>query len=250
MHSTILLIDDDLKFLANAKEAIVAAGFDCDVCSESDTAVSLFSSKSYDGIVCDVLIPYQGVREGGLLLMKEFSAKNPSASLVLVSQFVTAKWVNLFAGVASYAFVEKGENTVPDLLCEINRIVKSRFVFVCMPFQREFDNLYEAAIKPVVEECGYKCVRADEIEHNSTILGQIIDRIEGCHLVIAEMTNSNPNVMYEVGYAHASGKDVVLLTNSVSKMPFDVRGINHIVYEGRVGALKEKLRARLRAMRR
>ena len=53
---------------------------------------------------------------------------------------------------------------------------------------------------------------------------------------------------YEVGYAHALGKEVILLTQRADDLPFDLRGFNHIVYEGRITVLKEKLAQRLKAM--
>jgi CheY-like chemotaxis protein len=248
MKTTILIIDDERLFLTRCARAMKKAGYECDLCESAEDAYDKFQRRIYDGIVCDMLIPFRGVREGGLLLAREFSSKYPTSCMVLVSQFVTAKWVNQFAGFPNHAFVEKRKTVLEDLIREIGRIVKTKFAFICMPFAQQFEDFYEEGIKPVVLECGFKCVRADEIEHNKGILDVVYDQIKSAHIVVADMTGRNPNVYYEVGYAHALGKEVVLLTQRADGLPFDLRGFNHIVYGGRITVLKQKLAQHLKAM--
>jgi nucleoside 2-deoxyribosyltransferase len=91
-------------------------------------------------------------------------------------------------------------------------------------------------------------VRADELEHNRGAVQVVYDQIQSAHLVVADMTGRNSNVYYEVGYAHALGKDVILLTHRAEDLPFDLRGFNHIVYDGRITILKDKLAQRLKAI--
>jgi hypothetical protein len=59
------------------------------------------------------------------------------------------------------------------------------------------------------------------------------------------MTGRNPNVFYEVGYAHALGKIVVLLTQDVNDIPFDFKHRQHIVYGGQIDTLRKELSAKL-----
>ncbi len=248
MKTTILLIDDEIAFLNRCATAMQMCGYDCELCQNADDAFDKFQHRLYDGIVCDILIPFRGMREGGLVLAREFSLRYPTACMVLMSQFVTAKWVNQFAGFPNHAFVEKGPNVIDDLVHEIGRIVKTKFAFVCMPFAQEYENFYEAGIKPVIQECGFKSVRADEVEHSKGIMAVVYEHIEAAHIIVADMTGRNPNVYYEVGYAHALGKNVILLTQRADDLPFDLRGFNHIVYEGRITVLREKLAQRIKAI--
>jgi CheY-like chemotaxis protein/nucleoside 2-deoxyribosyltransferase len=248
MKTTILVIDDERDFLNRCATAMQAAGYDCELCESAEQAHDKFQQRIYDGIVCDILIPFHGIRDGGLVLAREFASKYPTSCMVLVSQFVTAKWVNQFAGFPNHAFVEKGETVIEDLIQEIGRIAKTKFAFVCMPFAQEFEDFYDSGIKPVVLECGFKCVRADELQHNKGILEVVYDRIKSAHIVVADMTGRNPNVYYEVGYAHALGKEVVLLAQRADDLPFDLRGFNHVIYESRITVLKEKLNQRLKSM--
>jgi CheY-like chemotaxis protein len=248
MKTTILVIDDEREFLTRCATAMKMAGYDCELCETAEDAYDKFQQRTYDGIVCDILIPFRGAREGGLVLAREFSSKYPASCVVFVSQFVTARWVNELAGFPNHAFLEKGNTVLEDLVHKIGRIAKTKFAFVCMPFSPKFDDLYQLGIKPVVEAFAFKCVRADKLEHNRGILEVVYDHIATAHLIVADMTGRNPNVYYEVGYAHALGKDVVLLTQRAAELPFDLRGFNHIVYEGRITVLKEKLAQRLKAM--
>ena len=59
------------------------------------------------------------------------------------------------------------------------------------------------------------------------------------------MTGGNPNVFYEVGYAHALGKIVVLLTQNPDDIPFDLKHKQHTVYGGKIELLRKELAAKL-----
>src|SRR5258708_21790898 len=59
------------------------------------------------------------------------------------------------------------------------------------------------------------------------------------------MTGRNPNVFYEVGYAHALGKIVLLLTQKADDIPFDLKHHQHIVYGGSIDVLKSQLISRI-----
>ncbi len=84
--------------------------------------------------------------------------------------------------------------------------------FVMMPFGDKFNGIWKNVIKPSVEECGDICVRSDNIFNAGVIINDIIKCIRSADYLIAELTNKNPNVYYELGFAHASNKPVILIT--------------------------------------
>jgi hypothetical protein len=106
-----------------------------------------------------------------------------------------------------------------------------RLVFVLMPFAEEFTDVWTLGIKPTVEKMDLSCRRADEFLHNRDIMQVIRDNIHHARLIIADMTTSNPNVFYELGYAHALNKHVLLITKDRDSVPFDLRNINNIEYK-------------------
>lgn len=86
------------------------------------------------------------------------------------------------------------------------------FVFVLMPFDKKFDEIYKLGIKSACIEAGAYCERVDEQIYTENMLDRIYNQIAKADIVISEMTGRNPNVFYETGYAHALGKQVILLT--------------------------------------
>ena len=117
-------------------------------------------------------------------------------------------------------------------------------IFVVMPFDKSFDDVYILGIREVAETLGHVVERGDSIEYNQDILSFIQKKIRSCDCVIADTTGRNPNVFYEIGYAHASNIPVILITRSGSNIPIDLRNINHIFYENIVD-LRHKLEKRI-----
>lgn len=113
-------------------------------------------------------------------------------------------------------------------------------IFVIMPFSEPFETLYREVISPVAEKTGFEIIRVDEIPGPGIILDDIQQQIEGAHAVVAEISQHNPNVFYELGYAHALRKPAVLLVRREegAKMPFDVRGYRAIFYDDSIGGKK------------
>jgi len=102
--------------------------------------------------------------------------------------------------------------------------------FVIMPFGEAFDLIYNNFIKEVLEKIGYVVFRADDLLNQQNILQDIIESINNSNLIIADLTGSNPNVYYEVGIAHTLGKNVVLLTQNINDLPFDLKSYRVILY--------------------
>ena len=71
--------------------------------------------------------------------------------------------------------------------------------FVIMPFDPEFDSVYEELIKPPLENAGYHVTRADSLFNQQNILRDIIRGIASASLVVADLTTQNANVLYELG---------------------------------------------------
>ena len=120
------------------------------------------------------------------------------------------------------------------------------FCFVLMPFEKTFDDVYQIGIKESCVESGAYCERVDEQIFQERILDRIYNQIAKADCVIADMTGRNPNVFYEVGYAHALGKPTILLTQRTKDIPFDLKHFPHIVYGGSLIELREQLTRRIR----
>lgn len=121
-------------------------------------------------------------------------------------------------------------------------------VFVIMPFSDYYlKELYADVIKPTVEEENNNLIAHHEGETlgPGLIIRDIERHITESKVVIAEITECNRNVFYEVGYAHASNVPTILLVQKGIELPFDVGGYRCIVYENTIsgrGKIIERLR--------
>ena len=88
--------------------------------------------------------------------------------------------------------------------------------------RKRSDQVLEHIIKPATTECGYEPVRADQISEPGIITSQIIERLMGDDLVIADLTGHNPNVFYELAVRHAVRKPVVQMIATGETIPFDI----------------------------
>jgi hypothetical protein len=94
---------------------------------------------------------------------------------------------------------------------------------------RERSNkVLEHIIKPPVEECGYECLRADEIAEPGIITSQIIQHLIDDDLVVADLTGRNPNVYYELAVRHVVRRPIVQIIQAGESIPFDVAGTRTI----------------------
>ncbi|SRR6266851_1068514 len=104
--------------------------------------------------------------------------------------------------------------------------------FVMMPFADPIGSYYSSVYEPAMKKAGIKAVRADtEIFGTGKIIDQIWSGINSARVLLAELTGRNPNVLYELGLAHALRKPVVLVSATESDVPFDVRHVRVIYYD-------------------
>lgn len=118
---------------------------------------------------------------------------------------------------------------------------------VMMPFLPKFDEV-NSTFQAVAKSINMQCLRADDIWEEEAVIQDIVSLISRARIVIADCTGRNPNVFYEVGIAHALGRDVILVAQSEEDIPFDLRHLRFVHYlnnnEGRAN-LAEKLKKRI-----
>ena len=81
---------------------------------------------------------------------------------------------------------------------------------VLMPFD-DADPFYDEVIEPAVIASGYVADRIDRRDFSGDIRGILAERVQRDHVVLVDVTGLNPNVMYELGFVHASGGPAPLL---------------------------------------
>lgn len=103
--------------------------------------------------------------------------------------------------------------------------------FVMMPFKSPFDVYYESIFKPAIRATELEPIRADDLFRPSVIVSDLWDMIQRAKVLLAELTTKNPNVFYELGLAHAIGKPVILVSETMDDVPFDLQQLRVILYD-------------------
>ncbi|MGH8566034.1 MAG: hypothetical protein ACREXW_18880 [Gammaproteobacteria bacterium] len=92
------------------------------------------------------------------------------------------------------------------------------------------DDLFDLIVEPALEKYDFEVIRADKIQTVASITSEIIQLVQNSDLCIIDVTSHNPNVMYECGRRHETGKPYVMLAREGEKLPFDVNTIRTIFY--------------------
>ncbi len=116
-----------------------------------------------------------------------------------------------------------------------NKGTKKKKCFIIAPIGEEgsdtrnrSDKVLKHIIRPAVKECNYEPIRADKIAEPGIITSQVIQRLLNDDLVIADLTEKNPNVYYELAVRHAVNKPFVQIIEEGESISFDIAGMRTI----------------------
>lgn len=103
--------------------------------------------------------------------------------------------------------------------------------FVLMPFREPFNRYYSTIFEPAVKAVNLKPLRGDSLYRPSPIMGDVWKMTQDADVLLAELTTQNANVFYELGLAHAIGKPVILVSETMDDVPFDLRPLRVLTYD-------------------
>jgi hypothetical protein len=109
-------------------------------------------------------------------------------------------------------------------------LIEKDYVFVLTPFHSEFDEFYEV-ISSVCEKADIRCIRGDEQNFKGDIFSHVLKNLVQAKVVIANLGGRNPNVMYELGLAHALDKTTILVSQLLDDLPVDIKSKRVVTYK-------------------
>ncbi len=132
----------------------------------------------------------------------------------------------------------------------------ARTCFVIMPFsatpsctEDEWTAVFQKVLKPAIEgaDLGYICRRS--VASRGNVVGTILQDLNEAHLVLADLTDRNANVFYELGVRHALKDRTVLIAQKKEDIPFDLQAYAYHIYDWKtnegIKALAEKIKSLL-----
>jgi hypothetical protein len=123
------------------------------------------------------------------------------------------------------------------------------YVFIAMPIDPANPGLVDVldALKEACKRCGLQAERVDEVASNERITDRILESIRKAEYVVADLTDTRPNVFYEAGYAHGLGKIPIYVARQGTKLQFDLKDYP-VIFFPNMKQLKDDLEKRLRGL--
>lgn len=124
------------------------------------------------------------------------------------------------------------KNTTPKI-SHLKDISEKDFVFIVMAMLDEDPLLVDVheCIKRACSTVKLNAQRVDDKYHGSEIPHKVLNNIKLASIIIADLTHARPNSYYELGYAHAYGKKVIITAREGTKVHFDVEAFERIIYK-------------------
>lgn len=115
--------------------------------------------------------------------------------------------------------------------------------FVIAPFNETFTDYYKTIVQPAIAAAGLEPKRGDEFHTVTPIMSDIWESIVTCQVCLVDVSENNPNVLFELGLAMAIDKPVVIISQTPEKLPFDLKSERVIHYHPAKLAWQEQLKA-------
>lgn len=187
--------------------------------------------------------------EGNILAVLEQIVKKDKANFQELKSFISHKYsAPVVADFISTAHTEVPKRMItfsPQVFAVPTKEQNKKLIAVMLPFK--YASTFDA-IKTACDSLHLDCKKADDIWVNSTFIQDIFELIFTSQVVIADFTDKNPNVFYEVGIAHTLGKTVIPITQNIEDVPSDLRHHrvlkylpNNEGYEVMIAELKKRL---------
>lgn len=124
--------------------------------------------------------------------------------------------------------------------CPKNITFSPKAIVVAMPFKGEFEDAYKFAIRPALEEAGFTPWKANEQISTIDVMCKVCHAIQQSGYLIANITNWNANVVFELGLAYGLARTVILVKHKKDDVPVDLKGLEYIEYSN-IEELKNNL---------
>lgn len=246
--SNVLVVDDEKIICEDLKKNLERRNYEVVTASTVEEARKHILCEKFDYAVVDLRLETVSWEFAGVKIINFAKRNQPKIKTIVLSGFAfddvkNALRKGLEDEIDSEKILEeikrdyilKGgkENYIKAVLDKLKAFeekTEKKNCFVIMPFsssktcsEDEWTEIFKNVIKPAVEKAGfnYTCSRANI--HFGAIIEDILDNLNRSELVIADITDKNPNVLYELGVRHTLGGAAIVIAQNIDEVPFDLK---------------------------
>jgi ActR/RegA family two-component response regulator len=251
MDKYILIVDDEENVRISLLKRISRVGFNVIAASTIDEANEQIKIKEIDVAIID--LNFLGNDSyGGVKIVENVNKLQPSAKIIILTGYSdTTETRSKLSNIKYNIFLSKGAkgNYISNIVKELEKFEKEQTpkkCFVIMPFsntqscsEQDWTDIFNLLICPAVENSGfnYKCFRNNN--HVGGIIKNVMKNLNEADLVIADLTDRNVNVFYELGVRHTLKTPTILLCQNLKEVPFDLHGYFCIEYNQKPAGVKK-----------
>ena len=250
----VLILDDEPDIRQDLLRSLKRKGYEVCTAESIEVADQLIMDHNIDFAIIDLKIDYTS-EYGGIDVIEYINKRQPHAKIIVISAYeFNIEIEEKLKNVKFDKYISKGGEdnyilAVIDALTELKKLRPKKKCFVIMPFsattsckQNEWLDIFENTIKPAIDDSGfnYECSRASLTMGN--IINDIIDNLNRSEVVIADLTDRNPNVFYELGVRHSLRNVTILITQRMDDIPFDLQPYAVIKYDWKTKQGKESFK--------
>lgn len=257
MKANVLVLDDELIKRQDLSKHLRNAGYIVFTAGKLEEANKIIQIENIDFAIIDLKIDYNS-DYGGIRAIENINKLQPKTKIIVLSAYAkNAEIQEQLDKVIINGFIPKGgDNYIKSTINSIANLETSlpkKKCFVIMPFsstntcsEDEWTDIFENVIKPSVEQPGinYDCIRANLVIGN--IIRDILVNLNTADVVIADLTDQNPNVFYELGVRHALRDATILISQNINHVPFDLRHYMTLIYDWKTKKGKEQLKEKIK----
>lgn len=253
----ILLLDDEAHIRRDLGNYLQENGFAVHKASTIEEAKKIIISENLEYAIVDLQVDYEHDYSGTQVV--NFIKRNkPRTKVIILSAYSIDEIISSKLQLGYDGYLLKGDqenyiHAVFNKIIELEALNPKKLCFVIMPFsdtntcsKKEWTEIFNHLIKPAVEESGFnfECKKSEALSGN--IIEQILDDLNRADLVIADLTDRNPNVFYELGVRHALRNATILITQNIEHIPFDLRPYSTQLYLWKLTEDKQQFKARIK----
>jgi CheY-like chemotaxis protein len=236
--AVVLVVDDDPLVVEKIRKVLQAVHPQWRVLDHLDAPAALadplFLAGKVDVAVCDWNLGPETQLDGLDLLIKMMRSQPDLHTILITGEPLDLGAQALRWGVAE--FIQKQGDWLARLLKAVEAGVGREApepqptCFAIMPFVGWLNGVYRTIWIPAAKKSGFRMVRNDEFGAGGVLIDEITEAIETASVVVADLTELRPNVLFEAGLARGKGKPLILLAPSPD-VPSDLKGFHLILYD-------------------